>query len=240
VELLDYDVIYELCPENSHCVREVRDANILWTFIAVPNEGYEFVEWARGDRHLFGGETGMVSIGSPEALNKEAIESLLNSDETFYLRPVFALEGFDTSPVGLPFIYQLDCDTCEGPQRLDWPVTVEYQRDLRLWGDLGTFEDDLILGKFVLYANDYDYQVENVVAIDDRGESIASFVGLYDGQVVRKGEQLVFSLVTKAPAPSLELGDHTVDYEFAFNIAGTDAQFNVKITSIDGDRCPLC
>jgi len=238
VEILDYDVIYELCPENSHCVREVRDSNIIWTFIAVPNEGYEFVEWARGDRHLFGGETGMVSLGSPEAQGNKQLESLLKSDETFYLRPVFALDGFNTDPIGLPVLYQLDCDTCEGPQQIDWPASIEYQRNLHLWGDGGAFEGVLTLGTFVLYANDYDYQIENVVALDDRDESIASFVNVYEGQVIRKGEQLLFSLATRAPYPSLE--DHTIGYEFTFNIAGTDAQFNVTITSVEGDRCPLC
>lgn len=229
----DYDVIYDIFSESKRCNVEVDNFSTVETFFAEPSEGYVFVEWARGDRHLFGGETEGVLIDSSQALGHPALEKIIKSDETYYLRPVFALEGYDTNPIGVPALYQIDCDGCEGPQRLQWPVSMDYQRDLDLPAVRNYAEDHSTLGKFILYANDYDYKIVNLRVMDDNNEGIASISGLREGQVVRKGEQVIFSLVTNAPAS--RWGINTVVFDFGFDIAGTTAEFDARVSSVVGD-----
>lgn len=82
--------------ENVHCEFDVSDTFFDETFTAVPDEGYKFVRWKKVERGFFGGSTERtVRLFTSGFVGNEALLSILESDQEFYLQPVFALTGGD-------------------------------------------------------------------------------------------------------------------------------------------------
>ncbi|TGD73615.1 hypothetical protein E4634_11390 [Mangrovimicrobium sediminis] len=224
------------CPEGGRCLLNVNAPDFNQTLIAVPNEGYEFVGWAKGEKHLFGGSTGPATLDASLATGNALLEGIVGSDEVYYLRPVFALEDFNVSPDGLPIIYQIDCSDCVGPELLDWPVSLEIARDYNVWFDVYQYPGVFTLATFVMYATESDYQIVNIKAYAENDEEIAEFSGLVDGQVIRQNEPVIFALRSKAPSVTLS----SLNVYFEFGVAGTGATFRVTVPVGVGDRCPVC
>jgi len=238
VAVVDYDVINPECRESSRCVVDIPNLHFMRSVFAYPRDGYVFVGWDTGERHLFGGETSQeLLLDSSLAVGNPILESLVNSDETYYLTPIFALEDYDTNPVGLPSLYRIDCDSCTGPIANDWPYTVEFDRNYDISPDLGIYSGVLTHAAFAMYAHEYDYKIENLRSISDHyGKRGVFFEGLKEGQVIRKGEQVIFHL--RSTALYSQLSPPILSY--SFDVAGTQASFDAQITLDTGDRCPLC
>ncbi len=78
------------CGAEKTCVIDVVDTNFTEVFIAQPNEGFIFVGWKKRDRGLFGGNTSPeIEITTTGFVGNEALIRVLESDEIFYLEPVF-------------------------------------------------------------------------------------------------------------------------------------------------------
>jgi hypothetical protein len=80
------------CLEGTICVHQVSDTNYTETFTAVPNSGWAFVKWNSGGGFFCQGSTDPICVISGEgAEENQAIEAIVESDETFYIMPMFVL-----------------------------------------------------------------------------------------------------------------------------------------------------
>mgnify|MGYP001812287807 FL=1 len=80
-----------VCESGQSCVIDVVDLFFDQTFIAEPAEGFSFLGWKDKDRYLCGGETGPCRLATAAFEGDPMMESVLESDETFFLQPRFAL-----------------------------------------------------------------------------------------------------------------------------------------------------
>lgn len=87
------------CPAGSTCSVEVEDLLFDETFTVVAEEGYTFEGWRKGDRLLCGGFTAPCPLFTYFFEGNAALLSLLESDETYFLEPVFR-PGFITGLAG--------------------------------------------------------------------------------------------------------------------------------------------
>jgi hypothetical protein len=71
------------------CPIDIYDLYFDEEFIAIPDPGFKFVGWKRRDKGLCGGKMTSCKIVSGLAEDNEALIALLESDEVFYLEPVF-------------------------------------------------------------------------------------------------------------------------------------------------------
>ena len=78
-----------ICEAGQTCVIDVVDLFFDETFIAVPAPGYTFSRWKDKDRYLCGGETAPCRLFTADFEGKPALESIMESDETFFLEPRF-------------------------------------------------------------------------------------------------------------------------------------------------------
>lgn len=222
-----------------HCVEEVLNNDYKAVYEAFPDHGYVFVEWDRGDGFLFGGETNpRVEIDASVAKTNLSFQKVIDSDQTFFLRPIFALENYDTAPQGQPDLFQLDCDACQGPMPVDWGVPLRQEVSLGIYGGRWVVSDVFVLATFVIYANEYDYKLQDLTALVEGQAGVAYFDGIRNGQVLRKGSHTIFRLVTTVPDSAL--GFNYVKAKYSFNVAGTGANFDVTLGVHIGDRCPVC
>lgn len=84
----------------SECVSEAKDTTYQETFIPKPAPGYKFIGWSRGDGHLCGGKKEACSLSAESFEGYPSLIAILESDETFYLRPMFARRHDDkTNPL---------------------------------------------------------------------------------------------------------------------------------------------
>lgn len=77
------------CPPAHRCTLDVYDTFFSDAFVAVPNEGYEFVGWKKRDRGLCGGNIGPCELSTGNMAGNDTLIAVLESDEEFYLEPVF-------------------------------------------------------------------------------------------------------------------------------------------------------
>ena len=80
-----------VCESGQSCVIDVVDLFFDQTFIAEPAEGFSFQGWKDKERHLCGGEKGPCRLATASFEGDPMMESVLESDETFFLQPRFAL-----------------------------------------------------------------------------------------------------------------------------------------------------
>lgn len=129
---------------------------------------------------------------SVQAATREDYPSLLLED--IYLQHVFT--GNDLV-VRRPF----HIDATHNPVQLWFPANI--QDSMPSAFGLDTFRGDFVLHTYRLTAGGSDYTITNLKALDAEGKEKVKFVGLEDGQVIRKGETVEFQLVwqvTEAPA----------------------------------------
>jgi hypothetical protein len=77
-----------VCKTGQECIVDVSDTNFDKTFVAVPNEGFAFSHWKKAGRHLCADSRKpcrLFTAGFPGT----ALMQFLESDESFYLEPVF-------------------------------------------------------------------------------------------------------------------------------------------------------
>jgi hypothetical protein len=78
------------CGAGQRCIIELVDLFFDETFIAEPEPGYFFLGWEKLDHGLCAFRSGSCPIKSSHAEGVPALMSILESDETFYLRPHIA------------------------------------------------------------------------------------------------------------------------------------------------------
>lgn len=97
------------CPENNICYIDVNDGQFNETFVAEPSEGYVFRWWGVGNNSLCSEQTGNCEL-SAEVLSQQPWgAAILESDEVFYLRPVF------TVPHGSTPLNDASAEVCFNP-----------------------------------------------------------------------------------------------------------------------------
>ena len=81
------------CASGKICEIDVLDVFFEETFVATPREGQQFLGWKKQDKGLCGGKTTACELASAPLKGNDFLETLLESEELFYLDPVFAPEG---------------------------------------------------------------------------------------------------------------------------------------------------
>ena len=81
-----------ICRSGQTCLIDVVDLFFDQTFIAEPAQGFTFSHWEERDRFLCAGETGPCSLSTAQFEGNPMLEAILESDETFVLKPRFALK----------------------------------------------------------------------------------------------------------------------------------------------------
>lgn len=78
------------CAPNKPCNIDVSDLFFDEIFVAVPHDGYRFVEWRKQAGGLFGGRTSPnVRVKTSSFEGNDLLMAFLNGDQIFFLEPVF-------------------------------------------------------------------------------------------------------------------------------------------------------
>jgi len=78
-----------VCEAGQTCVIDVVDLFFDQTFVAEPAHGYTFGGWKSSDGYLCGDEAQECGLSTAGFEGHPALESILESDETFFLQPRF-------------------------------------------------------------------------------------------------------------------------------------------------------
>ncbi|MCB1697968.1 MAG: hypothetical protein H6987_08745 [Pseudomonadales bacterium] len=81
-----------VCESGQTCLIDVVDLFFDETFIAQPAPGYYFSRWNKRERYLCGGETTPCRLFTADFEGNPALQSLLESDETFVIEPRFVFQ----------------------------------------------------------------------------------------------------------------------------------------------------
>lgn len=80
------------CLSGSVCLHEVSDTNYVETFTAVPDTGWEFVEWNSGGDFFLGcadPASPVCVVSNMGTAGNPLVEAVVASDKVFYLKPIF-------------------------------------------------------------------------------------------------------------------------------------------------------
>ncbi|MEM8562717.1 MAG: hypothetical protein AAGF57_10810 [Pseudomonadota bacterium] len=78
------------CDSGQTCEIDVVDIFFDQTFVAeVTKDDFYFREWNALDNHLCGGETGPCALSTAQFEGVPALEAMLESNQVFFLQPVF-------------------------------------------------------------------------------------------------------------------------------------------------------
>jgi hypothetical protein len=80
-----------ICEAGQSCVIDIVDIFFDQTFIAEPAPGFYFGGWTTRDGYLCGGETASCRLSTAKFEGDPELQSMLESDETFSLKPRFML-----------------------------------------------------------------------------------------------------------------------------------------------------
>ncbi len=84
-----------LCASGGTCNIDVLDIFFDETFTARPMDGYEFKGWKKQARGLCGGNSGPCRLSTSFFGGFPVLMAFLESDEVFYLEPIFEIAGSD-------------------------------------------------------------------------------------------------------------------------------------------------
>lgn len=91
------------CSQGQACVIEIPDTYFHDTFVAVPDAGYQFERWTKGDGFHCGGSTNPQCVVSTTNLRgDEAWEDIIAGDGYMYLSPQFKYVGGGAAPKPKP------------------------------------------------------------------------------------------------------------------------------------------
>lgn len=126
------------CTAEHPCTLSVEDTQFAETFTAIPPPGQRFTGWKKSHRYFCGGNTGDCEL-STQGFPGTPFMAVLESDDTFYLRPTFDTviknEEFWTSAVRMirdngyrrntpqdSQLYQRlpDAENCDGGELSEW------------------------------------------------------------------------------------------------------------------------
>jgi hypothetical protein len=78
-----------ICEAGQTCLIDVVDLFFDETFVAEPAHGYYFRNWEERDHFLCGGESEPCRLSTADFEGSAVLQSMLESDETFFLKPRF-------------------------------------------------------------------------------------------------------------------------------------------------------
>ncbi|KAA1194086.1 hypothetical protein F0M18_01180 [Pseudohalioglobus sediminis] len=78
------------CSEGKTCTIDVVDIFFDEVFQALPEEGYLFEGWKKRDNGFCGGKDEACSLSTKDFAGNDLLLAILESDETFFLQPVFS------------------------------------------------------------------------------------------------------------------------------------------------------
>ena len=81
------------CASGQTCEIDILDGFFEDTFSAAPKSGQQFLGWKKQAKGLCGGQTADCDVSSAPLGGNPLFQSVLESDEQFYLEPVFAPQG---------------------------------------------------------------------------------------------------------------------------------------------------
>jgi hypothetical protein len=90
-----------ICEEGQTCRIDVVDLFFDQTFIGEPAPGYYFSHWNELEGFLCGGQETPCNLSTAGFEGNPALQSVLESDETFYLQAVFVRKLEDCPEPGL-------------------------------------------------------------------------------------------------------------------------------------------
>ena len=101
-----------ICRGDTWCYFDVKDTEFEDTFTAQPYEGYRFAGWKKADRHFCGGRRepcGLSTKGFPGT----PLMGFLDSDETFFLIPIFERDpdAGCVAPFDYTYVDEFGCQT---------------------------------------------------------------------------------------------------------------------------------
>ena len=85
------------CFSGHACTIDVYDIFFDETFVAVPKRGYSFAGWKKKGKGFCGGKKKPCHLATKSFPGNDALMSILESDNIFYLEPIFARPGVDIS-----------------------------------------------------------------------------------------------------------------------------------------------
>ena len=86
---------YKACAAGKTCTIDVSDLFFNEVFIARPAAGYTFKHWKKKDRAFCGGKKGSCALQSAPLGTDPGLMALLESNERFFLQPVFVKKSDD-------------------------------------------------------------------------------------------------------------------------------------------------
>lgn len=86
------------CEAGQTCMIDVVDLFFDQTFIAQPDHGYTFSRWKENDSFLCGGDKEPCRLSTASFEGSDALMSILESDEVFFLQPRFAWTPYCPDP----------------------------------------------------------------------------------------------------------------------------------------------
>ena len=109
------------CSAGTVCVINVEDTSFSETFTAIPADGWYFHKWNQGDRFFCGNSVYLKCELSFESVQgEENIETLVASDEVFYLMPVFKQLPEANLVEGQPRVIEVNGKKWEWLQPIDF------------------------------------------------------------------------------------------------------------------------
>jgi hypothetical protein len=124
------------CLSGQVCFIDVNDIDFDETFVAIPDQDYRFVEWKKRKRGLCGGNDQPCWLSTTGFLGHDVLMSILDTDQMFYLTPVFvecddADKGCDGIEItGEPeIVFDWSREACEEHDIPDLPPRAFRDRD---------------------------------------------------------------------------------------------------------------
>lgn len=142
------------CRSNSNCEIDVTDIYFDHTFIAVPNPGWEFIGWRKDNRFLCGGSIQPCKLTTSGLAGDEALTSILESNEQFYLEPKFrSTDGIAQYSPKQKAVHELRVTSGEVITTLDGKPLGRYYNDTIHRLLLLNFRDELLAYELIIESN---------------------------------------------------------------------------------------
>lgn len=156
------------CAAGEECVVDVVDVFFDQTYLPVPSDEYDFIRWQKGRKFLCGGAKTPCHLFTSGFSENENLLGALETDQEFYLQPVFRKKTNGTKAGNSSICTNYDIAMGEGDKNLS-TLTRHYAV-----GSQHTFETELVMhyeGKVGIYNGKKVYSAYGEFTITQYDES---------------------------------------------------------------------